>query len=126
MSRIRICITILIVLMSVSLLNGAYLHSVTDRLAAPLEQAGILASNGDWEGATARTKEARETWDRYQFYFCITLRRADTDQVELGFRQIIPLLQWQEEAEYNSANAALIANIRLLNGTESLDLKNLL
>lgn len=125
MSRTRICIVILTALLSVSLLNGIYLRFITDTLVAPLEEAETFASNGDWENAMELTRQAEENWNRHQLYFCTTLRREDTDLVELNFSQIEPLLRWQEQAEYHAANAALISSIHLLNGTESLDLKNI-
>lgn len=126
MHRIRICTCILIALIVLTLGNGWYLHSLTETMAKPLEQAGISAANGDWDQAAALTAQSRQEWERHQFYFCTTLRQADTDAVDLGFQQLESLLYWQEDAEYSSANATLIANIRLLCSTESLDLKNLL
>lgn len=126
MHRIRICTCILIALVILTLGNSWYLHSLTDAMVEPLEQAGISVANGDWEKAAALTAQSKAEWDRHQFYFGTTLRQADTDAVDLGFQQMDALLHWQEDAEYSSANAALIATIRSLCCTESLDLKNLL
>lgn len=126
MRRISICICILIFLVFLTLGNGFYLRSLTNAMAESLERAGIAASNGDWDEAVKLTEQTQEEWERHQFYFCIILRQADTDAVELSFQQIKALLYWHAEAEYSSANAALITNIRSLSATESLDLKNLL
>ncbi len=126
MHRIRICTCILVFLAAATLLNGCYLRSLTDTMTKALEDASASVSTGDWDTALRQTKESKAIWDKHQLYFCITLRRTDTDAVDLNFQQIEPLLQWEEEADYTAANAELIANIRLLNGTESLDLKNLL
>lgn len=126
MRRIHICICILVFIVSLTLVNGVYLRFLTDAMTEQLQQAETAASGGDWALAEDLTAQSKAEWERHQLYFCITLRRADTDAVEVSFHEIEPLLHWQEKAEYASANAALIANIRLLNGTESLDLKNLL
>lgn len=126
MHRIRICTCILIALIILTLGNGWYLRSLTDALVNPLEQAGISAENGDWEKAANLTAQSKAEWERHQFYFGTTLRQTDTDAVDLGFQQLESLLHWQEVVEYSSANAELIASIRSLSDTESLDLKNLL
>ena len=54
------------------------------------------------------------------------LRHSETDEISSGFREVGQLLQWQEAAEYTSANARLMEEIQLLADMEQFNLKNLL
>ena len=54
------------------------------------------------------------------------LRHSETDEISSGCREVGQLLQWQEEAEYTSANARLMEEIQLLADREQFNLKKLL
>lgn len=126
MKRIWISLSVLAVVFSLALVNSWYLDRLTGEMAHTLEQAQALAEEGDWAGGQQFTQDAVDRWERSSGYLYIVLRHSDSDQVAAGFREVEQLLEWQEEAEYTSANARLIEELRLLAEMEQFNLRNLL
>ena len=71
-------------------------------------------------------RQALDRWEASANYLYIVVRHSDSDEVAAGFREVGQLLEWQEEAEYTSANARLIEELRLLADMEQFNLRNLL
>lgn len=126
MKRIWICLAILALVFGAALLNSWYLDSLTEQMARTLEQAQALAETEDWEGGQQLTGQALQQWEQASGYLYIVLRHSDSDEVAAGFREVQQLLEWKEEAEYTSANARLIEELRLLADMEQFNLRNLL
>lgn len=126
MKRIWISLTILAVVFALALVNGWYLDRLTEEMAHTLEQAQTLAEEGDWAGGRQLTQDALDQWESAANYLYIVVRHSDSDEVSAGFREVGQLLEWQEEAEYTSANARLIEELRLLADMEQFSLRNLL
>ena len=126
MKRIWISLTILAVVFALALVNGWYLDRLTEEMAHTLEQAQTLAEEGDWAGGRQLTQDALDQWESAANYLYIVVRHSDSDEVSAGFREVGQLLEWQEEAEYASANARLIEELRLLADMEQFSLRNLL
>lgn len=126
MKRIWISLSILAAVFAAALANSWYLDSLTERMAHTLEEAQALAEAEDWEGGQKLTAQALEQWERASDYLYIVVRHSDSDEVAAGFREVQQLLEWKEEAEYTSANARLIEEIRLLADMEQFTLRNLL
>lgn len=126
MKRIWISLSVLAVVFSLALVNSWYLDRLTEEMAHTLEQAQALAEEGDWAGGQQLTQEVLDRWETSANYLYIVVRHSDSDQVAAGFREVGQLLEWQEEAEYTSANARLIEELRLLAEMEQFNLRNLL
>ena len=126
MKRIWISLSILAVVFAAALANSWYLDTLTEQMAHTLEEAQALAEAEDWEGGQKLTEKALKQWEKASNYLYIVVRHSDSDEVAAGFREIRQLLEWKEEAEYTSANARLIEEIRLLADMEQFTLRNLL
>lgn len=126
MKRIWISLSILAVVFAAALANSWYLDHLTEDMAHTLAEAQALAETEDWEGGQKLTAKALEQWEKASDYLYIVVRHSDSDEVAAGFREVGQLLEWKEEAEYTSANARLIEEIRLLADMEQFTLRNLL
>jgi hypothetical protein len=126
MKRLWIALAILIFLFGTTLLNVFYLSRLTEELAGLLIEAERQAEDGQWERAEELTKQAQSRWDAQTGYLYVVLRHSDTDQVHIGFREVLEFIYCQEGGEYSAANAKLVAQIELLHEMETLTLQNLL
>lgn len=126
MKRIWISLSMLAVVFGLALVNSWYLDRLTEEMAHTLEQAQALAEEGDWAGGRQLTQDALDRWESAADYLYIVVRHSDSDEVAAGFQEVGQLLEWQEEAEYTSANARLIEELRLLADMEQFSLRNLL
>ena len=126
MKRFWISVAILCATFALALVNGWTLRQLTGGMTLRLEQAQHLAEQQQWEQADRLTQQAKDLWDRGETYLYIVLRHTEADAVAQQFREVLELLQWKEEAEYTSANAKLVEDIRLLAEMEAFTLKNLL
>ena len=126
MKRIWISLAILALVFGTALLNSWYLDSLTEGMARTLEEAQALAEAEDWEGGQQLTRQVVQQWEKASNYLYIVVRHSDSDEVAAGFREVQQLLEWKEEAEYTSANARLVEELRLLADMEQFNLRNLL
>lgn len=126
MRRLWGCAAVLALLFAASLWNSHLLTRTTDALALSLSRAQSLAEQEEWDLAREATEAAQAQWRAHQGYLYTVLRHSDADEVEVGFDEVLELLNWREYAEYTSVNTRLIANIRLLAEMDQLTLLNLL
>lgn len=126
MGRFWVSLTALGLCFGLAVGNGRVLDRLTGEMTDLLVQAQVLAEQEAWDRATALTEEAMELWQASEDYLYVVLRHAETDAVARQFRQVRELLQWGEEAEYTSANASLVEDIRRLSEMDAFTLKNLL
>lgn len=101
------------------------LCDLTVELDGVLERAETMAERGDWDGAEALTRQARETWDGQTFHLHVTLDHAVTDAIDVSFAEALELLQCQEAGEYSAANARLRTQLELLGEMERPTPENL-
>lgn len=126
MKRAWIAGGILILLLAVSWGNAWYIQSFSQGLSNTLAQAEAAAESGDWKAAGQLTLEAQDRWERSAGYLYTVLRHADTDQVDIKFQAVLEWIECEEDGEYSSANAELMAQLALIAGMEQLTIKNLL
>ena len=126
MRRLWGCAAMLAFLFAAALWNSHSLTRITDDLALSLTRAQSLAEQEDWTRAREETEAAQARWRARRGYFYTVLRHSEADEVEIGFDEVLELLNWGEYAEYTSMNTRLIANIRLLAEMDQLTLLNLL
>ncbi len=116
---------LLLLLLAGGLGNAFALEQFTDRLTGALLQAEEQVGQGDWEGAEALIREAREAWHSRDGWLHVTLRHADTDEIQIGFDETLRLLLCREMGEYAAASAQLVQHLQLVSGAEQLTLQNL-
>lgn len=126
MKRLWIACGILALVFAATLYNSHYLSGFTSDLTVLLTRAEISAEEGDWDTASALTRQAVEDWDSHAGYLHILLRHTEVDEVNTGFREVREFINCQEGGEYSAANARLIARLELLCEAEQLTLKNVL
>lgn len=126
MKRAYIAMGILLAVFAATLYNAHYLNAFTADLSDCLTRAEAQAEGGDWTAAAETTQQARAQWEARTLYLHIMLRHGDTDDVNIGFREVTEYLREQERGEYSAANARLITKIGLLYEAEQLSLKNVL
>lgn len=127
MKSLWIAAAILAVILVGGLINNYALHGLTQDLNQTLKQAEEMSRTGDIEGAIAKTEEAQKIWNKSTGYLYIVLRHAETDNVEILFKQTLEYLKEKDSiGEYLASSAALIAQIGLLHEMEALSLKNVL
>lgn len=126
MKRLIISALVLVFLFSLSLFHSWKIGQITGELSAQLEEAERLAETEQWEAAGTLTRKALESWEGSSGYLYIVLRHSDSDQVSIGFQEVLEFIDCQESGEYSAANAALMTQLRLLSEMERLNLKNVL
>ena len=126
MKRLWIACGIMAVLFLATLGNAFYLERFTGQLSELLAQAEQKAEEQAWQNAAELTQQAYDSWEAHGVYLHITLRHADTDDVNSSFQEVGEFITCQEGGEYSAANARLITQIRLLYEAEQLSPKNIL
>lgn len=127
MRRLLIVSTILLALFALTLCSSRYLDGYTGRLIALLRQAEASTADGDWDAAADKTEAALELWRQRETYLHMVLQHRDTDEVLLGFQEVLQLINHREDGgEYAAANAKLITRIALLGEMEQLNWKNVM
>lgn len=126
MKRIWISILILTLTLGAALWNGRYLRALTGSMADELGRAQQLAEAGETEPALALTQQVCDRWETRQNYFCTVARHSDTDDIRVGFQEVLQLLRWPDELpEYTAANTRLCQQLELLAEMEQFNVKNL-
>ena len=126
MKRIWISLGILVLVLAGTLVHISGVRSVTGSITNRLDRAEAVVEQGDWEQARQLTQEAKEEWESVDTWFAIMLRVGDTDEVTTGFQEVMGFLQYEETAEYDSANGTLVEKVKHLYETERLSWTNLL
>ena len=126
MKRIWVSILIMAATLALALGNGWYLQRLTDSMAQELENAQIMAEEGDLDGALELTGQVYERWQARQTYLCVVARHGDTDEIRTGFQEVLQLLRWPDELpEYAAANARLRESLGVLAELERFSVRNL-
>ena len=126
MKRIWISLGILVLVLAGTLVHISGVRSVTGSITNRLDRAEAVVEQGDWEQARQLTREALEEWESVDTWFAIMLQVGDTDEVTTGFQEVMGFLQYEETAEYDSANGTLVEKVKHLYETERLSWTNLL
>ncbi len=126
MKRLWISVILLVLIFSITLWNVSYLSRFVGQVTSLLTDAETLAERGDWAGAWQLTDKAKSIWEGREPYLYITLIHSDTDEIYVGFREVLKFIEQQEDGEYSAANAHLIAKLELLHEMDELTLQNIL
>jgi hypothetical protein len=126
MKRLWIAVFLLVIILAGTLWNISYLGRFTGELADVLTAAQAKAEADDWAGAASLTDEAFSLWESREPYLHITLFHSDTDEIYVGFREVMEYIGNREDGDYAAANAKLIAKLSLLYKMDQLNLENVL
>lgn len=126
MKQLFLSLALLLGLFAATLWNTTQVTEISTEIADTLQQAEDAALQGDWKQATTLTQQAHQNWERWNLYFSVVLRHADTDDVATTFQEAQGFLLWKDQAEYTSANRVLVEKVRRLSKTEALSWRNLL
>lgn len=126
MKRLLAAAFLLVFLFGATLWNVSYLVNFTSQVAGILTEAESKAEGGDWTGAETMTGEAKALWESREPYLYTTLFHSDTDEIYVGFREVLELIYQQENGEYSAANAHLIAKLELLGTMDQFSIQNIL
>ena len=125
MKRLWFPAALLLLMFAAALGNALALERFTGSLAQTLLQAEERVGREDWDGAEALIRQAREDWHRRDGWLHVTLRHADTDEIQIGFDETLRLLLCREMGGYAAASAQLGEHLQLVAGAEQLTLENL-
>lgn len=126
MKRLWIALLLLALILACTLWNISYLGRFTEQVTGVLTEAQAKAETGDWPGAASLTDQAFSLWESREPYLHITLFHSDTDEIYVGFREVMEYIGTQEDGDYAAANAKLIAKLSLLYKMDQLNLENVL
>lgn len=126
MKRLWIAVLLLVLIFALTLWNVNYLNRFTSQVSAFLTEAEVLAEGGDWSGAETLTDQAEALWESREPYLYITLVHSETDEIYIGFHEVLELIYRQEDGEYSAANARLISKLELLCKMDALTIQNIL
>ena len=126
MRRIWVSILIMAVTLALALGNGWYLQRLTGGMALELENAQILAEEGNLDGARELTGQVYDCWQSRQTDLCVVARHGDTGEIQTAFQEVLQLLRWPDELpEYAAANARLQEQLGALAALERFSGRNL-
>lgn len=125
MKRGWLAVALLVALVVLAAWHTLAIDALTGRLMATLEQAETLAEQGDWQGATVLTRQARERWEGDRIHLHITLDHAVVDEISTDFAETLEFLELREVGEYSASNARLVERLKLLGETERPTAENL-
>lgn len=126
MKRLWISLAILTVIFVATVWNVSYLGRFTTEIADILSQAQEKADSGDWDSAEALTKQAETRWESRQAYLYTTLLHSDTNEIYMGFHEVLEFIGKREDGEYAASNARLISKLSLIHKMDQLSLENIL
>jgi len=126
MKRLWAALLVLVLIFSATLWNVHYLSRFADRVISLLGDAEALVLQDDWASARLITEEAKALWESREPYLYITLIHSDTDEIYVGFREILKFIDTRDNGQYMAANARLIAKLELLHDMDELTIQNIL
>jgi len=126
MRRLWCAAAIIALLLTASLANAWYSQYLTDDMGGRLRQAQSLTQEDRWGEARELTRQVYADWQEHHFYFHVTMRHSDTDEILRTFRGVLEYLELEEPDQYDAANADLIAQLELLAEMEQASVANVL
>ena len=112
MSRFRIGVGLLTVLLAVCLWSQLRMARIQKPIAASVAQAEEFAARGDWFSATQTIQSARESWEKRRTFLSALADHQPLEDIECLFAMLQAYGEEQDEAEFRSA--CLDLNRRIL------------
>lgn len=116
----------MIVLLVLGIGSSALMEHLQSEQVQRLEQAAVLAADGDWAAARALSSQAKEEWDRRQLLIASLCDHAVMDHIEGLFSQMEVFSEARSAVSFASTCAALARQLEAVGYSHSFTLENLL
>ena len=126
MKALRISIAMLVLLVAVSLLNGACLTRRCDGWKAQLDAVTAAAGRDDWDTAQQEMAALRGSWQQRQGYLHIILQHEEINEADTLLHQCALYVKEQDNDALSDAAVQLALEFDRLAELEQLSIKNVL
>ena len=116
----------LVLLFSLSLLNGATIQKETARWSSQLQQAVHFIQSENWNAKETAIQTSYEDWRVKQTYLHIVLEHEAIDNAEAMYQRAFAFTSAKDSQELQAELADLIHQLTLLSEMERLSIKNIL
>ncbi len=126
MKALRISIAMLVLLVAVSLLNGACLTRRCDGWKAQLDAVTAAAGRDDWDTAQQEMAALHGSWQQRQGYLHIILQHEEINEADTLLHQCALYAAQQDAGQLSDAAVQLALQLDRLMEMEQLSIKNVL
>ena len=103
MSRFRIGVGLLIVLLVVCVFSQLRMDAIQKPIAAEVARAEACAAAGNWPGAEASAAQARSAWEKHRTFVAALADHQPLEDIECLFAMLEAYGQQQDETEFRAA-----------------------
>ena len=125
MSRFRIGMGLLAVLLGVSLWAQSRMKAIQAPIAGQITQAEALAAGGSWPQAAAAVTRAREGWEESRTFVAALADHQPMEDIESLFTALEAYGQERDSSEFRAACRELARRIRAMEEAQKLELGSL-
>ena len=122
MTRFRIGVGLLIVLLAVCVLSQLRMGAIQKPIAAQVDRAQTLAAREDWPAAGAAVAEARQEWERSRTFVSALADHQPLEDIECLFAMLASYAREQEGTEFQAACADLSRRILAVKEAQEFNL----
>ena len=122
MTRFRIGVGLLIVLLAVCVLSQLRMGAIQKPIAAQVDRAQPLAAREDWPAAGAAVAEARQEWERSRTFVSALADHQPLEDIECLFAMLEAYAREQDETEFQAACADLSRRILAVKEAQEFNL----
>lgn len=122
MTRFRIGVGLLIVLLAVCVLSQLQMGAIQKPIAAQVDRAQALAAREDWPAAGAAVAEARQEWERSRTFVSALADHQPLEDIECLFAMLEAYAREQDETEFQAACADLSRRILAVKEAQEFNL----
>lgn len=113
-----ISIVLLLVLMAACVASAFYVTSSVRETETLLQKAQLAQTIGDHASVRAYVSQASDNWKQHQNYFSIVLQHHEVDDVVTEFAHLIAYAKTDDQDDFNSNCAGLLAKLEHLRKME--------
>lgn len=122
MTRFRIGVGLLIVLLAVCVLSQLRMGTIQKPIAAQVDRAQTLAAREDWPAAGAAVAEARQEWECSRTFVSALADHQPLEDIECLFAMLEAYAREQDETEFQAACADLSRRILAVKEAQEFNL----
>lgn len=126
MKRGWIGLALLLILLGAGLLVTWFMGETHEEIADKLEDAGVLALTGDWEGADRLVRRARMEWDKSWRISAALTDHEPMEEIDSLFAQLEIYRRQREALSFGALCAQLSSLLEDLGDAQGLNWWNLL
>lgn len=103
MSRFRIGVGLLIVLLAVCIFSQIRMSAIQKPIAAEVARAEVYAAQEDWPKAGAAVADARRSWEENRTFVAALADHQPLEDIESLFAMLEAYADQQDETEFRAA-----------------------